>query len=462
MLTGRTNIRSLGAATAGKAALLAAGPVAVHLALFHGVATAAAVAAAGFAWLAWARPEAALLAVLGLVPALAALGHGAGPLPAAALGAVALLLPRAVLGAPRARLDLLLILLTAVALTLSWLLPAVPLHVEHTWKSYGLLLVGLGLLAAAVLTPPDPRRVARTVAGSGALLAALLLLRGAYADGRLTGLGLNPNYVGAALALPLVAAAGLIRTSRSWLWVPPGALCACALVETRSRGAFVMAAAGLACVLFLGRPLRHKALIVLALLTAAALLPGTLDSVEDDLTGSRSRTELTSNTAVREKAALLAVRVAVDHPLRGIGYALFPEYARNSPGLGVYMNTHNDYLRLAAEAGPVTLVLLLALLWLGLARRYPPDHAVLQAVCVAYAAGLLFANALTDLVISTPFWICLGCLLARAGRRGALPHRQGPEPPRQETPPHPHRRSPPLSTPPLLTRTPVHDVRKAE
>jgi O-antigen ligase len=89
--------------------------------------------------------------------------------------------------------------------------------------------------------------------------------------------------------------------------------------------------------------------------------------------------------------------------------------------LGISINTHNDYLRLAAESGLVTLVLLLALLWLGLARRYTAHHVVLQALGVAYATGLLFANALTDLVISTPFWISLGCLLARSADRTTDP-----------------------------------------
>ncbi|MEU6221632.1 O-antigen ligase family protein [Streptomyces sp. NPDC047022] len=415
-------MKSLSATVTGRVAVLAAGPVAVHLALFHGLATAAAVGAAGFALVTWARPDLALLTVLGLVPALAASGQRSTTLPAVVLGAVVLLLFRAALSAPRLRLDLLLILLTAAAVTVSRLLPAEPFHVEHGWKACGLLLVGLGLLAASVLVPPDPRRVAQAVAGAGAALAALLLVRGEYAADRLTGLGLNPNYLGAALALPLVAAVGLARFGRSWLWIPPAAVCAFAVVETRSRGAFVMAAAGLACVLLVGRPLRDKALIVLALLAVTVVLPGTLDSVEGNLTGGRTQTELTANTEVRKRAALLAVRVALDHPLRGIGYALFPEHARNSPDLGIYINTHNDYLRLAAEAGLVTLALLLALLWRGLARRCAPDHAVLQALCVSYAAGLLFANILADLIVTTPFWVCLGCLLARTERRKTVLH----------------------------------------
>ncbi|MEU5381596.1 MULTISPECIES: O-antigen ligase family protein [unclassified Streptomyces] len=419
MVTGRPDPKSLSTAAIGRLGLPAAGSVAVYLALFHGVAAAAGVVAICFGLVVWPRPDVALLMLLALVPAVAAVDPGGTTLPAMALGAVVLLvLLRVVLGGSRLCMDLLLISFIAAAVTVSWLMPQETFGVEHAWKTCGLLLVGLGLIAVSALTPPDPRRIAQVVAASGGGLATYLVLRGEYAFDRLTGLGLNPNYVGAALALPLVAAVGLVRFNRSWVWMVPAAVCVCAVLETRSRGAFVMAAAGLACVLLAGRPLRQKVLIGLALLAVTLVLPGTLDSMEGNLTGGRTSTELAANTEVRKKAALLAVRVALDHPLRGIGYAIFPEYARASPDLGIYINTHNDYLRLAAEAGLVTLVLWVVLLWRGLARRHTADHLVLQSLGVSYAAGLLFANALTDLVISTPFWISLGCLLARPADRG--------------------------------------------
>lgn len=417
MVTGRPSPRSLPAVTCGRLGLLAAGPVAVHLALFHSLAATATAVMICFALVAWARPDTALLMVLGLVPAVAAVNPG-GTVLKVVLGAVGLLLFRLVLNGPRLRPDLVLILFMACAVTMSCLLPeASTLSAQRPWTSCALLLAGLGLLAAAILAPPDPRRIAQVVAVSGTGVALYLLVRGAYASDRLIGLGLNPNYLGTALALSLVAAVGLTRFGRSWLWLAPAVVCVPALLETRSRGALVTAVVGLVCVLLVNRPFRHKVLIALAIGAAAVVLPGTLDSVEGHLMGDRTPTELTANTEVRKQAALLAVRVALDHPLRGIGYAVFPEYARTSSTLGIYINTHNDYLRLAAETGLVTLALLVALLWLGLARRHRAEHAVLQALCLSYAVGLLFVNALTDLVISTPFWISLGCLLAPAGHR---------------------------------------------
>ncbi|MGW0169494.1 O-antigen ligase family protein [Streptomyces sp. NPDC003343] len=400
---------------------LAAAPVAAYLALFHGFAAAAAAALICFALVAWKRPDVALLMVLGLVPVIAAINPG-GTVLKAVLGAVGVLLFRMVLSGFRLRPDLVLVLLMALAVTVSCLMPAAStLPAQRSWTSWALLLVGFGLLTASILAPPDPRRIAQVVAGSGTGAAGYVLVRGEYASDRLIGLGLNPNYLGVVLALSLVAAVGLTRFSRSWSWLVPAVVCAHALLLTRSRGALATAAVGLACVLIASRPLRHKVLIALAITAAAVVLPDTLDSVEGHLMGDRTSIELTVNTEVRKQAALLAVRVALDHPLRGIGYAVFPEYARTSPAPGVFINTHNDYLRLAAESGMVTLALLVALLWLGLARRYSAERVVLQALCLAYAVGLLFANALTDLVISTPFWISLGCLLAQARRRKANP-----------------------------------------
>lgn len=337
------------------------------------------------------------------------------------MGAVALLLFRIALNGLHLRVDLALIMLTAFAVTASYLLPQEQLSIEQPWKACALLLVGLGLLVASILAPPDPRHIVRVVAGSGAGVAVSLIVQGEYAADRLTGLGLNPNYVGAMLALSLL---------RQSVWcgstAPGCGSCPHWSAQPHSwrrdpEGPFWRPRRGWPVFFSCGRLLRHKVLIALAILVAALVLPGTLDSVENDLTGSRTSTELTANTEVRKQAALLAVRVALDHPFRGIGYGMFPDYARTSSILGIYINTHNDYLRLAAEAGIVALVLFVALLWLGLARRYAADHAILQSLGVAYSVGLLFANTLTDLLVSAPFWVSLGCLLAHSSHRKTVP-----------------------------------------
>ncbi|MGW8951717.1 O-antigen ligase family protein [Streptomyces sp. NPDC055709] len=409
-------MRSPAAVVLGRLCLVAAVPAVVYLVLFHGAATAAATVVTCFALLVWPRPDLALVMLLGLVPVAAVAEPSGTAAVVLVTGAVAVLLFRVVLKGLQPRVDLAVLLLLTFAITVSYLLPQITVTTERPWKGYVVLLVGLGLLAVSAAAPADPRRIAQVVAVSGAAVAGYLLLHEEYAAGRLTGLALNPNYIGALLALPFVAAVGLARLNRSWLWLLPALPCATAILETRSRGAFLMVAAGVACVVLAGRPLRHKILIALSIFGVAMVLPGSLDEVGNSLTGDRSSAELTANTDVRKRAAWVAARVALDHPFRGIGYGMFPEYARTSSDLGIYINTHNEYLRLAAEAGVGALVLFVALLWLGLARRRTPDLAILQALGVATAVGLLFANTLTNLVVSAPFWVSLGCLLARSAR----------------------------------------------
>lgn len=274
------------------------------------------------------------------------------------------------------------------------------------------LLAGLVLLAAVTAFPPPPGGIARVTAVTGSLAGAYVLAAGHHADGRLDGLGLNPNYLGALLVLPLVASAGLTLLTRRAGWLVPAAVCLVAIAATQSRGALVASAAGTAVVLVQGRALVTKALAALLVAGAGAVLPGLFGAAERLGVGGRPAAELSLNTSAREHAARFAADVAITHPLRGIGYGMFPSHAAKSPLLGLYIATHDDYLRLAAESGLMTLAAFVALLWLGVRGRRYGELAVLRAVVIAYAVGLFFANQLANLVVSMPFWLALGCLLA--------------------------------------------------
>jgi hypothetical protein len=276
------------------------------------------------------------------------------------------------------------------------------------------LLAGLGVLAVAVASPAHPRGLARVTALAGAFAACYVLVRGEHASGRLEGLGLNTNYLGALLAVPLVAAVGLIRRDRNPAWLAPCGVCLVAIAETQSRGAFLAAAVGIAVLCIRGRPVKLQAAVVAAAVVVAVALPGILGAVEHLAAGHRQTSELSSNSAVRKDAATFAAHVIWEHPVRGIGYGMFPSYAARSPHFGIYIATHDDYLRLGAEAGAGALAAFLVLLWLGTRGRRPGDEAVLQAIVLTYAMGLFFANLLANLVVSMPFWLSLGCLLANA------------------------------------------------
>jgi O-Antigen ligase len=279
------------------------------------------------------------------------------------------------------------------------------------------LVIGLGLLAVAVAVPPSGRHVAAVTAVAGAAAAGYALVVGGDLHGRLQGLHLNPNYLGALVAVPLVAAVGLATATRRPVWLLAALPCLTALFATRSRGAMIAAAAGLF-VLYARRGWRRQPLLVVAAVVAGlAVLSGFVDVAAVPL--GRSTAELEYNNAVRAGTARFALEVALSHPLRGIGYSMYPSLAASSHGIGLYINTHNDYLRLAAESGGAALALFLVLLWLGIrGGQRSPDAPVLRAIVVAYAVGLLFANTLANLTVTAPFWVALGCLIAGYRQRG--------------------------------------------
>ncbi|WP_164903931.1 O-antigen ligase family protein [Nonomuraea polychroma] len=272
------------------------------------------------------------------------------------------------------------------------------------------MLIGLGVLAAAIASPLQPRKLVNVIALTGGITATYVLIAGDYASGRLEGLGINCNYLGALLAIPCVAAVAMGRRKPAWL-IPAG-ICLVAIFETQSRGAFLATAVGIFIVFVQSRPRLVQVFLTVIAIAVTALLPGTLANFADVLAADRSASELSHNTATRKAVAEFAVRVIAEHPVRGIGYGLFPSYAAESPDFGIYMATHNDYLRLAAESGVISLAAFLALIWLGIRGRRSDDLAILRGLLFTYMTVLVFVNVLTTPIVSVPFWLSLGCLLA--------------------------------------------------
>ncbi|HZE30990.1 MAG TPA: O-antigen ligase family protein [Actinoallomurus sp.] len=390
--------------------LVPVSPVITFLAVSRSWRAFAVVALAGLAVLAVCGP----VAMLALIP-LSLLG---GILPAgttitlAAVAAVALVAGvQFVAGTRRPRLAHLWIALFALVSVAAFVFPATGSVAEpDRLVDLFCLLAGLGLVAAVTGSPPPPGAVIRVTALAGGLAAAYVLLLGERVGGRLQGLSLNPNYLGAFLALPFVAAAGLAYRHRRPVWLLPAGACLAGMAATQSRGAFVAGVAGIAILVMQGRRIRIQALIAIVTIVAGMVFPTAIGVVERLAVGGREAAVLSHDTEVRERVAGFAARVAAGHPLRGIGYGMFPSYADSR--FGVRIATHNDYLRLAAEMGVLALAAFLVLLWLGHKGPAPGDLAVPRAVTGTYAVGLLFANELTNLVVSTPFWLALGCLLA--------------------------------------------------
>jgi O-antigen ligase len=394
-----------------------AAPVVAFLVVSRSWPAVGAVALAGLAVLAVCGP----VAVLGLIPVslLAGAVPGGTTVTLGAIAVVTLVVAvQLVAGTRRPRPPHVWITLLGLLILLSFFFPATgATPVPNRLSDLISLLAGLGLVAAVAAAPPPPRAVAWVTAVAGAIAAGWMLMLGERADGRLEGFGLNPNYLGAFLALPLVAAFGLALRHRRPVWLLVGAVCLAAMVATQSRGAFVAAAVGLAIAVMQGRRRGVQILVATAGVVVGIVFPGAIDAAEHVAVGGRTAAELSQNTSVREHAAWFAARVAAEHPLRGIGYGTFPSYAESSPKFGIYLATHNDYLRLAAEMGIPALAVFLLLIWLGMKSPASGESAVLRAMTAAYAVGLFFANELANLVVSMPFWLALGCLLAAPASR---------------------------------------------
>ena len=376
------------------------------------------VAALGLAFLSVNRPSAAVLSLVAGGPLIHCVPHGGQ---AAALAVMipfiavsGRLLTRAM--PVRARYLSAFPLMGVLLLSYSFPTIRVPTQTSRLADLTG-LLVGLLFLAVATVAPPSPHRLAQTICCVGAVMSVVLLLGGEFADHRLEGFGMNPNYVGVLGAVPFVGSLGLACHRRSPMWLMAAAPCAVVLLATRSRGSVLAAAVGTVVILMSGRSPHSKILVAAFALTAVLVIPGSLDVVESAGAGGRSAAELTLNNAIREHAAEVAIKVALAHPLRGIGYDMFPPYAARSPQLGIFINTHDDFLRLACEAGLPSVAILIAVLWRACRWDGGGDLRVMRAIVVSYAACLLFANTLSSIVLTMPFWAALGCLLAHAPDR---------------------------------------------
>jgi len=392
-------------------------PVAVYLFTRHPAALGVLTFAATLPLVAMLRPAVLVQVLIPLFVLGPALPRGTEAAAGAAGVLAVSVAVQVVSGAVALRRAHLWIGLFGLAMLVSFVFPAMRLPSQDS-PLFNLLGIGIGLalLAAVVASPPPAHRIAAITAASGAVAAAYTLLLGDDLHGRLQGLTLNPNYLGALLALPLVAAAGLTYTTRKAVWLVPVLLCALALVDTGSRGAMLAAAGGLGILLVRPAWRRQPLLVVVGGAAVLAVATGVVDL--GSLLHGRPAAELAYNNDVRATAAMFALDVAIQHPLRGVGYAMFAPYAAGPTGLGIYINTHNDYLRLFAESGAVALALFLVLLWLGLrGRRLTPDLVILRAVVVAYAVGLVFANTLANLTVTGPFWVALGCLTAASTPR---------------------------------------------
>lgn len=308
----------------------------------------------------------------------------------------------------RLRVPHLLLVGFAVLLALSYLVNGA----SNSWKHVSSLLAGALLCMALISFGPSLASAVRAVALTGFAMATLSLLLNFGSEGRLEGLKLNPNFLGHALAISGIALLAVALGSRNPLWLLPIAATAFALLSTGSRGATIALAVGaIYLIAGCGHRVLAAAFAVVAIGTAF-LLPPVQSTIEGSALLNRSVGSLESNNRVRLQAAGVAVRYSLENPLYGIGYGQFTEIAASQSALRIRLNTHNDYLRLAAEAGLTTLLLFVSVVAMGLRFNTPTwDLRSATAVLIVGLVGLLFANSLANLQVTGALWICLGSLI---------------------------------------------------
>ena len=214
---------------------------------------------------------------LGLIPVMVL---SATPLHSTKLGLIAVGLlalatvARVCTGSLRVRSAHLWVAVLIVMVLLAYLFPADPLvsggEIRDTliWTIGGLLV-----LTVCIASPPATSALLGVILVTGAISGVVASAQRDYVEGRLQGLGLNPNYLAIYLAVPIIISIGLTARHRNLLWLAPAAACLPALLATKSRSGFLALAAGVVFLIIQGRPPRQKMLIALiSVFTVLAVL----------------------------------------------------------------------------------------------------------------------------------------------------------------------------------------------
>ncbi len=260
-----------------------------------------------------------------------------------------------------------------------------------------------------------PQNVLQLTAMLGGVFIAFGLSAATFEGTRATALGLNPNGFGHAAAVTLLAAAPFWR--RPWAWATI-AVCGYALVLTASRGAILVVLAGIAIHALAGKRRSTRVAIVGIVLALVVAVPGPLTRAEDLSGTDRPIEDASESRDTRFAIARLAISAMADHPIDGLGFRRFPEYAYFSGNFGRPINTHNEYLRIGAETGVVGLLLFLGVL-LPAIRHTPSDREerYLKGMLTGAMVSMALANGLTIIFIAAPLWLAVGVLSVPSSER---------------------------------------------
>jgi O-antigen ligase len=230
----------------------------------------------------------------------------------------------------------------------------------------------------------------------------------------------NPNYFGAllaSLAVLCLAAASNRRQQRRPIALPAIAAAACSagVVTTLSRGAMLGLLVGIVVLLSIWSPRRRRrqifalSTVLLVIVTSLAWRWIAAERVRFAFTETDAARVVSEadeeSLRYRFDAAKLAFSYTLEHPWLGIGLNRFPAIAERDDRLGIYMNTHNEPLRISSEAGLPAFFLLVFFVWTVVARiqrRRLRVTAHVLPVMACYGVTSLFLNGLGNVILTFP------------------------------------------------------------
>jgi O-antigen ligase len=282
------------------------------------------------------------------------------------------------------------------------------------------------LLVAALVPGIVIASIAAIASLSPAILGALPiggLLPSQDISARGTGIFLNPNYMGQAVAMAVLLLGTARRldlplglSRRPWLGALPPLL---ALGASFSRGAAVAFVSGVVALywsrgrrMFIGAALGGVVVIVVGY----PILLGVRHSLTfgPDIAASEEAQQVSDGSRIA--AARAGFRLFLSRPLTGVGYGQFHYESPGYLGASPITYAHNSYIQIAAEQGLVGIaafLLALLALYLALSARADAYAITARAMLVAFAVGSLFAEPVTSYQTSAILWLVVGTALVQ-------------------------------------------------
>ena len=228
---------------------------------------------------------------------------------------------------------------------------------------------------------------------------------------RASALGLNPNGVALFLALGVVAGLGKLLTTRRPVWFIPLGLMIAAFPLAKSRSSLVIVAGGLLGFVIFSRSMRLRVAAIVVTGLVILIIPNVRTKIVDATLQNRAHHLSADSDASRRHAAVKAYHLGMQHPVLGIGWTRFPQAALADLDVGVAINTHDDYLRIFAEAGLPALLFFLSLFFLAFRGKTEDDvDWALKALLCAMAVSLVSANVLYNIPTAFPYMAVIGTM----------------------------------------------------